>query len=81
MATHSSVLARKILWTEEPGGMQSVGSQSRTPLAQAQQAGAASQEPAVTESLCVHWSHRCELIPVQHDLSTYLCKVLRNNFT
>ena len=27
MATHSSVLARKILWTEEPGGLQSVGSQ------------------------------------------------------
>ena len=27
MATHSSVLAGKIPWTEGPGGLQSVGSQ------------------------------------------------------
>ena len=27
MATHSSTLAWKILWTEEPGGLQSMGSQ------------------------------------------------------
>ena len=27
MATHSSVLAWKIPWTEEPGGLQFVGSQ------------------------------------------------------
>ena len=26
MATHSSILAWKISWTEEPGGLQSVGS-------------------------------------------------------
>ena len=32
MATHSSVLAWRIPWTEEPGGLQSVGSQSRTQL-------------------------------------------------
>ena len=25
MATHSSILARRILWTEEPGGLQSMG--------------------------------------------------------
>ena len=25
MATHSSILAWKILWTEEPGGLQSMG--------------------------------------------------------
>ena len=25
MATHSSILARRILWTEEPGGLQSTG--------------------------------------------------------
>ena len=25
MATHSSILARKISWTEEPGGLQSMG--------------------------------------------------------
>ena len=27
MATHSSVLAWKVPWTEEPGGLQSMGSQ------------------------------------------------------
>ena len=29
MATHSSILAWEILWTEKPGGLQSMGSQSR----------------------------------------------------
>ena len=28
MATHSSVLAWRIPWTEQPGGLQSMGSQS-----------------------------------------------------
>ena len=28
MAAHSSILAWEIPWTEEPGGLQSVGSQS-----------------------------------------------------
>ena len=32
MATHSSIHAWKIPWTEEPGGLQSMGSQSRTCL-------------------------------------------------
>ena len=27
MATHFSILAKKIPWTEEPGGLQSMGSQ------------------------------------------------------
>ena len=27
VATHSSILAWRILWTEEPGGLQSMGSQ------------------------------------------------------
>ena len=30
MATHSSILTWGIPWTEEPGGLQSTGSQSRT---------------------------------------------------
>ena len=29
MATHCSILAWKISWTEEPGGLQSMGSQSQ----------------------------------------------------
>ena len=32
MATHSSTLAWKIPWTEEPGGLQSMGSLSPTRL-------------------------------------------------
>ena len=28
MATNSSILARRIPWTEEPGGLQSIGLQS-----------------------------------------------------
>ena len=32
MATHSSFLAWRMPWTEEPGGLQSLGSQSRTRL-------------------------------------------------
>ena len=32
MATHSSTLAWKIPWAEEPGRLQSMGSQSRTQL-------------------------------------------------
>ena len=28
MVTHSSILAWRILWTEEPGGLQSIGSES-----------------------------------------------------
>ena len=30
MATHSSILAWRIPWTEEPGGLHSIGSQSQT---------------------------------------------------
>ena len=30
IATHSSILAWRILWTEEPGKLQSIGSQSQT---------------------------------------------------
>ena len=30
MATHSGILARKMLWTEQPGRLQSMGSGSQT---------------------------------------------------
>ena len=32
MATHSSILAWRISWIEEPSGLQSMGSQSQTQL-------------------------------------------------
>ena len=31
MATHSGILAWRIPWTEDPGGLQSMGSQGDTP--------------------------------------------------
>ena len=34
MTTYSSILAWRIPWTEEPGRLQSIGSQSRTRLKQ-----------------------------------------------
>ena len=37
MATHSSILAWRIPWTEEPGGLQSIGLQSQTQLKQRKQ--------------------------------------------
>ena len=37
MATHSSVIAWEIPWTEEPGGLQTMGSQKRHDLASEQQ--------------------------------------------
>ena len=32
MATHSSIIAWRNPWIEEPGGLQSIGSQSQTQL-------------------------------------------------
>ena len=40
MATHSSVLAYRIPWTEEPGGLQSIGSH-RADMTEATQSGMA----------------------------------------
>ena len=37
MATHSNILAWEILWTEKPGGLQSMGSQKRHDLVTKQQ--------------------------------------------
>ena len=39
MATHSNILAWHIPWTEEPGGLQSIGLQSQTRLKQLSTAG------------------------------------------
>ena len=36
MATHFSILAWEIPWTEEPGGLQSMGSQRQTQLSTVQ---------------------------------------------
>ena len=57
MATHTSVLIWRILWTEEPGGLQFVGSQSRTQLKRLS-THACGQGPATRGVWCVHWNPR-----------------------
>ena len=54
MAMHSSVLAWRIPWTEEPGGLQSMGSvtQSQTRLKQLSMA-------------CIFYTHTCLPTPVE----------------
>ena len=52
MAIHSSILAWKILWTEEPGGLQSIGSQRvRHDLATKQQQHPNLCPPLKTEAM------------------------------
>ena len=49
MASHSSILAWEMLWTEEPGGLQSMGSQRV-------------RHNLVTEQHCLlHHSKSCDL--------------------
>ena len=49
MATHSSILAWRIPWTEEPGGQQSMGSQSDTTEQLSTQ--------HISQSSYPHWFH------------------------
>ena len=48
-STHSSILARRIPWTEEPGSLQSMGSQSQTQLSNFQSYGGASGKEPVCQ--------------------------------
>ena len=51
MATHSSIPVWKILWAEEPGGLQSVELQSQTRLSTAQLREASSYQTAVSRDV------------------------------
>ena len=59
MATHSSILAWKIPWTQEPGGLQSMGSQSRTRLSDFTSLGLKTEtsrnKTATTRKLTKRW--------------------------
>ena len=48
IATHSNILAWKIPWTEEPGGLQSIGSKSQIQLSTVAQ----QEEEEALGSLC-----------------------------
>ena len=72
MATHSSILAWKISWTEEPGGLQSMGLQSQVRL---------SNEHLLRESKASSTEDHCSLdgsvsfLPPQAFLSYESCQI------
>ena len=59
MATHSSILAWKIPWAKEPGGLQSMGSQSWTRLSDFTSLGLKTEtsrnKTATTRKLTKRW--------------------------
>ena len=59
MNTHPSILAWKIPWTQEPGGLQSMGSQSRTRLSDFTSLGLKTEtsrnKTATTRKLTKRW--------------------------
>ena len=65
MAPHSSTLAWKIPWTEEPGGLPSMGSQSQTRLKRLSSSSSSSREGDYNEPhndgwkkvVCTHSFH------------------------
>ena len=60
MATHSSILAWRIPWTEEPGRLQSTGLQSRTQLSEFTSLHFTSREPQVRQSVLL-WEKVCSV--------------------
>ena len=54
MATHSSIPAREISWTEEPRGLQSIESQSWTRLKQLRERVLSSEESVVIWTIYTH---------------------------
>ena len=56
MATHSSILAWRILWTEKPGGLRSLGSQ------RVGDNWATNTHPHVTEKKCCTFTHAYSIL-------------------
>ena len=63
MAPHSSTLAWKIPWTEEPGRLQSVGSLSRTQLSDLAAVAAAAAEIQLEKTMAPRSSTLAWKIP------------------
>ena len=61
MATHSSTLALRIPWTEEPSGLQSIGCKEWAQLKELTQHKAFTRTPLFTE-----WTNRYELLCDKH---------------
>ena len=77
MATHSSILAWRIPWTEEPGGLQSMGSQRighDLPTEKEQHAYTLKVVSSVTQScliLCDPMNRSTPGLPVHHQLPEF----------
>ena len=58
MTTHSSILAWRIPWPEEPGGLQSMGSQSHTQLRQLRMQACTVETKETNDSnkKCLEWT-------------------------
>ena len=54
MATHSSILAWRIPWTEEPGGLESMGLQSQTRLSTTVDQSRSVGDPVGSQQVLVH---------------------------
>ena len=67
MATHSSILAWKIPWTEEPGGLRPMGSQR-------------ADTPEATEQACSHGAFVELYLGVQGCVSCYTLGFTRSDF-
>ena len=70
MATYSSILDWRILWMEEPGGLQSIGSQSQTQVKQFSThthtlltRSVVSKCGPWISSFCIFWEARPQPIP------------------
>ena len=64
MATHSSFLAKKILSTEEPSGLQSMGSQSQTRLRDFYFNFSLFHSFCSSESIKISWAQMLKIAPV-----------------
>ena len=53
MATHSSILAWKIPWTEEPGRLQSLESPTEWDMTEA------------TQHTCTHYNRKCDMLSMK----------------
>ena len=73
MATHSSILAWRIPWTEEPGGLQSMRSQSQTQWSDQHFTSVVLDNKMYFVVLCIH--HYPQLFP-SVKLKLYQCFVL-----
>ena len=58
MATLSSILGWEIPWTEEPGGLQSIGSQKSRTLLNNHKRGKKQQQQQLSTNLTLHEAYR-----------------------